>query len=169
MKAPSPDFHRDFICVTQCDHVRRWGKVFVMAVAVAVAGRVYGRLPAPDAIRIAKPPVPDTPSARGRVVYERYGCRMCHGDDGKGGFANPNAETDGKVPGVILVKEGYTPAEIAKVIRNGNPNIGLADPKGHTPPYRMPAWGDRMSALEVDDLVQYLLSLYPGSAQKSWR
>jgi mono/diheme cytochrome c family protein len=33
----------------------------------------------------------------------------------------------------------------------------------------MPSWADRMSAREVDDLVQYLLSLYPASAQKSWR
>ena len=149
--------------------MRGWGKFLVLAVALAVAGRVYGRLPWPEAIRVATPPVPDTAAARGRVVYERYGCRMCHGDAGKGGFANPNAETDGKVPGVTLVKEGYTPAEIAKLIRNGNPKIGLADPKGQTPPYRMPSWGDRMSAREVDDLVQYLLSLYPASAQKSWR
>jgi len=55
------------------------------------------------------------------------------------------------------------------LIRTGKQNIGLADPKGPTPPYRMPSWGDRMSAREVDDLVQYLLSLYPASAQKSWR
>jgi mono/diheme cytochrome c family protein len=147
----------------------RWGKFFVFAVAVAVAGRAYGRLPAPQAIRLDKPSVPGTATARGRVVYERYGCRMCHGDAGEGGFANPNAETDGKVPAIKFVKEGYTPAEIAKLIRTGTPRIGLADPKGQTPPYRMPSWDDRMSAREVDDLVQYLLSLYPASAQKKWR
>jgi mono/diheme cytochrome c family protein len=149
--------------------MRRWGPSLALAIVVAVAGRAYGRLPAPQTIRVAAPAVPDTAAARGRVVYERYGCRMCHGDAGKGGFANPNAETEGKVPGVTLVKEGYTPAEIAKLIRTGNPHIGLADPKGPTPPYRMPSWADRMSAREVDDLVQYLLSLYPASAQKSWR
>jgi mono/diheme cytochrome c family protein len=33
----------------------------------------------------------------------------------------------------------------------------------------MPSWGDRMSAPEVNDLVQYLLSLYPKSAEKGWR
>jgi len=141
----------------------------VVAVAVAVGGRVYGRLPAPESIRIDKPASPNTAASRGRVVYERYGCRMCHGDEGKGGFGNPNAETDGKVPGITFVKEGYTPAEIAKLIRTGTPKIGLADPKGPTPPYRMPSWGDRMTAREVDDLVQYLLSLYPVSAQKRWR
>ena len=149
--------------------MRRWHKFLVFAVAVAVAGRAYGRLPEPAAIRVVKPSVPDTAAARGRMVYERYGCRMCHGDAGKGGFANPNAETDGKVPNITLVKEGYTPAEIANLIRKGNPKIGLADPKGPTPPYRMPSWGDRMSTQDVNDLVQYLLSLYPKSAEKSWR
>ena len=149
--------------------MRRWGTFFVLAIVVLVVGRVFGRLPAPEVIRVAKPSMPETAAARGRVVYERYGCRMCHGDDGKGGFANPNSETQGKVPNITLVKEGYTTAEIAKLIRNGNPNIGLADPKGPTPPYRMPSWGDRMSAPEVNDLVQYLLSLYPKSAEKGWR
>lgn len=113
--------------------------------------------------------MPDTAAARGRLVYERYGCRMCHGDAGKGGFANPNAETEGKVPNITMVKEGYTPAEIAGLIRKGNANIGLADAKGPTPPFRMPSWGDWMSAQEVNDLVQDLLSLYPKSAEKSWR
>ena len=149
--------------------MRHWGGFLVLAVIVLVAGRVYGRLPAPEAVRVPKAQSPDTAAARGRVVYERYGCRMCHGDDGKGGFPNPNSETGGKVPNITLVKEGYTTAEIAKLIRKGNTKIGLEDPKGPTPPYRMPPWGDRMSDQEVNDVVQYLLSLYPKSAEKSWR
>jgi mono/diheme cytochrome c family protein len=149
--------------------MRRWGTFIVLAGALVIGGRAYARPPSPEAIRVVKPSVPESAAARGRVVYERYGCRMCHGNDGKGGFANPNAETDGKVPSIVFVKEGYTPAEIAKLIRTGTPRIGLADPKGPTPPYRMPSWSDRMSAREVDDLVQYLLSLYPASAEKKWR
>ena len=39
-------------------------------------------------------PRADTAIERGRVVYARYGCAMCHGADGKGGFKNPNSETD---------------------------------------------------------------------------
>jgi mono/diheme cytochrome c family protein len=139
--------------------MRRWVTLLVVAGALVIGGRAYARLPSPEVIHLAKPPIPASAAARGRVVYERYGCRMCHGDDGKGGFANPNAETDGKVPGITYVK----------LIRTGTPRIGLADPKGPMPPYRMPSWGDRMSAREVDDLVQYLLSLYPASAEKKWR
>lgn len=94
---------------------------------------------------------------------------MCHGDQGKGGFANPNAETEGKVPGVIYVAEGYTRDELRRLVRVGNPHIGKADPKGPTPPYRMPGWGDRMSDGELGDLVEYLFSLYPKSAEEKWR
>lgn len=147
----------------------RWGQVLAFAVAVVAAARVYGRPPEPTPVRMDPRQPPDTAEARGRIVFERYGCRMCHGANGQGGFANPNAETDGKVPAVVFVKEGYTPAELAQLIRRGNPTIGRADPKGPTPPYRMPGWGDRMSPREVDDLVQYLLSLYPKTAEETWR
>lgn len=102
-------------------------------------------------------------------MYTSYGCPLCHGDEGKGGFQNPNAETDGKVPAVTYVAEGYTPAELAKLVRAGAPRIGRADPNGPLPPYRMPGWGDLMTDEEVADLVRYLLSLLPRDAGSSWR
>ena len=149
--------------------MRRWGLFLVFAFAVAVAGRAYGRPPAPEVVRIIKQSVPDTAAARGRVVYERYGCRMCHGDDGKGGFSNPNAETDNQVPGVTFVKEGYTTQELRRKILDGVRTIGKAAPTGATPPYRMPGWAGQMTDAEVADLAQYLLSLYPKSANDKWR
>lgn len=148
--------------------MKRWGILLVL-VAVGVVARTYARPPAPQPIRIVAEPAPDAPVARGRLVYERYGCTLCHGAAGKGDFANPNAETDGKVPAVIFVKEGYTPDEVAEVILNGKPQIGRADPNGPVPPYRMPGWRDRMSKQEVGDLVQYLMSLYPKAASGRWR
>lgn len=125
--------------------------------------------PAPSAVRAAAPEVAATPEARGRLVYARYGCAMCHGADGRGGFANPNAETDGKVPAVTYVAEGYTPAELERLILDGTPAVGKADPNGPRPPYRMPGWRGRMREDEVRDLVRYLVSLYPESAAQSWR
>jgi len=125
--------------------------------------------PAPTAIRAAARESPATPEARGRLVYARYGCAMCHGPDGRGGFPNPNAETDGKVPAVIYVAEGYTPAELEKLILDGTPTIGKADPNGPRPPYRMPGWRGWMTEGEVADLVRYLMSLYPKSAGETWR
>lgn len=106
---------------------------------------------------------------RGRLVYGRYGCAMCHGAAGEGGVANPNAETDGKVPGVLYVKEGYTAAELRTKLLDGVRTVGKADPRSNTPPLRMPGWRGHMSDRETDDLVQFLFSLYPALAEEKWR
>lgn len=138
--------------------------------AVGLVARAQTRPPLPQVVRAAVDrESPESASQRGRAVYERYGCAMCHGADGKGGFANPNAETDGQVPGVQYVAEGYTEAELARKILDGVHTVGKADPKGPRPPYRMPGWAGYMTEQEVHDLVQYLVGLYPESAQEKWR
>jgi mono/diheme cytochrome c family protein len=143
------------------------GGVFVLLFAGVHVGT---RAPAPQAIRAPRSePRADTAVERGRAVYARYGCAMCHGADGKGGFKNPNSETDGKVPAVIFVKEGFTPKEVAKKVLDGQTLIGRQGGTGPTPPYRMPGWHGQMSAAEADDLTQFLFSLYPASAAQSWR
>lgn len=148
----------------------RWLIALAAVVVSVVAVRAQLRPPDPQILRLASTsPAAETPVARGKILYDRYGCAMCHGADGKGGFANPNAETDGKIPAVVFVKEGYTVAEVAEVIRHGKPRIGRADPKGPIPPYRMPGWHDRLSKQEIDDLVQFLMSLYPKAAAEKWR
>ena len=141
--------------------------VFIL---LSVATRVGTRPPAPVAVRAPKGEVrADTAVERGRAVYARYGCGMCHGADGKGGFKNPNSETDGKVPAVIFVKEGFTAKEVAKKALDGQVLVGRQGGAGPTPPYRMPGWRGQMSAAEADDLTQFLFSLYPASAAQSWR
>ena len=142
-----------------------------MVVALAVVGyglRLEMRAPAPQSVRT---PGGTGPSAieRGHAVYGQYGCAVCHGTDGKGGFANPNAETDGKVPGVTFVAEGYTRRELRKKILDGLATIGKKDQKGPRPPFRMPGWAGQMSDAEVADLVEYLWSLYPKSETQKWR
>lgn len=138
-------------------------------VIVAISGRALSGVPAPRAIRLASAEAPVAADARGRLVYERYGCAMCHGTDGKGGFPNPNAETDGKVPGVIYVAEGYTRAELRRKILDGVVTIGRADPNGPPPPFRMPGWKGQMTTPDIDDLVEYLFAVYPKSAAETWR
>ncbi len=138
--------------------------------ALGLGVRLEIRPPMPEPIR--RPPAPaDASNAvdRGRAVYRRYGCAMCHGADGKGGFANANAETGGKVPGLLYVKEGYTARELRKKLLDGAPTIGKADSRGPVPPYRMPGWRGRMNDAEVNDLVEYLFGLYPKSAEEKWR
>ena len=134
-----------------------------------VALRSVLRPPDPTVVRAeAARPSEDTAVSRGKLLYAQYGCVMCHGADGRGGRENPNAETDGKIPGVIKVAEGYTEAELVRLIRRGTPRIGKTDASGPVPPYRMPGWGDRLTDDQLRDLVRYLISLAPPSA-KGWR
>ncbi len=138
-------------------------------VVVAAIARAQMRPPEPRAVRVAASAAAIQAIERGRRVYGRYGCAQCHGTDATGGFANRNSETDGKVPGLQFVKEGYTPSELRRKILDGAPTIGKGDSNGPTPPYRMPGWAGQMTDNEVADLVQYLISLYPNTAEDKWR
>lgn len=148
------------------ERVKRWS-VLLVIVVVVLAVRAYGRPPAPESIRTTAKPTPEAPLARGRLVYERYGCMLCHGVEGKGGVANPNALRNAQVPSITEVADVYTVAEVTTLVRNGRSHVDRADEKGAAPPYRMPGWGERMSDQEVSDLVQYVMSLTPKSAKKS--
>jgi mono/diheme cytochrome c family protein len=145
----------------------------VLAVAALLAigygARVQMRAPAPQPTRSAAVSPEATAVARGHGVYGRYGCAGCHGADGKGGFPNLNSETEGKVPGVTFVAEGFTRGELRKKILDGFAPVGRKDPNGPRPPYRMPGWAGQMSDGEVADLVEYLWSLYPKSETQKWR
>jgi mono/diheme cytochrome c family protein len=136
---------------------------------VALPVHYQARPPAPTTVRVSvEPPAVDA-AARGQLVYQAYGCAMCHGADAKGGFANLNSESAGKVPGLVMVKEGYLEREVVQKILDGAPRIGKADPKGPTPPFRMPGWRDRMTRAEATDLTKYLFSLYPKKTEDKWR
>ena len=166
MNVRSPDFHRGVIFIPDRKSVKRGLAVALVAIA-ALALRAYERPPAPTIVPTHASPVATTPEARGRLVFERYACRLCHGEDGQGGLANPNA-LGGKVPSVIIeyAAEGYSPAELKRLIVNGVPKLDRDDPKGPVPPYRMPGWKDQISSQDLDDLVRYLLNLYPQSVGK---
>lgn len=144
--------------------------VAIAVILVAVGVHLETRATAPVPVRQKVEPPPADAVERGRQVYMTYGCGMCHGADAKGGFANPNAESEGKVPGLVMVKEGYLERELVQKILDGAPRIGKADAKGPVPPYRMPGWRDRMTRAEATDLARYLVSLYPKKADdEKWR
>jgi mono/diheme cytochrome c family protein len=144
--------------------------LYLLGLAVVGVGVHYEtRAVAPSVVH-QQMQTPADAAARGRLLYQSYGCGVCHGSDAKGGFANANSETEGKVPGLLKVKEGYLERELVQKILDGAPHIGKADDKGPTPPYRMPGWKDRMTRAEATDLAKYLVSLYPKDAAKdSWR
>lgn len=142
----------------------------LIVVGLLVAGysvSLLTRPPAPQILRVSAAAT-DTAIARGRVVYDRWGCAACHGEDGKGGFANPNSETSGRVPGVTAVADGYLKSELRRYLLKGNATIGKEDPKGPRPPFRMPGWAGQMTEEEAADLTEYLFSLFkPAGEGKS--
>ena len=113
-------------------------------------------------------PPPLTPELRGEILFKRYGCRGCHGDGGAGGVANRNSQSGEMVPALLYVKEGYTPDELKDRIRHGVPKVEKLDPEGPEPPLTMPAFGSRLTERQLDDLVSYLLSLYPEEEGLNW-
>ncbi len=131
--------------------------------------RLFGGGPLPTTVQSPALAPAATPQARGRAVYDRYGCAMCHGTDGKGGVANTNAASGGKIPELTKVAEGYTADELRRLILKGTATIDRANAAGPRPPLRMPGWRDRMTDREAADLAQYLMSLEPRGAKDSWR
>lgn len=95
----------------------------------------------------------------GKAIFEKFGCAGCHGRAGKGGIINPNAPGN-LVPAIIYVKEGYSKDELKEYLLKGavsqkdNPNLA-------NPPLFMPPWIDKISEMELNNLVKYLMSLYP--------
>ncbi len=138
-------------------------------VIVVIGARLLGGPPMPAPVRVPAAAAGGSPQARGRLVYQRYGCAMCHGAEGKGGVANPNAETAGKIPELTRVAEGYTARELSTLILKGTPTIGRANANGPRPPFRMPGWRDRMTDREAADLAQYLMSLEPKGGGDRWK
>ncbi len=127
------------------------------------------RAPLPESTRVSAADGGASPEERGRIVYREYGCALCHGENGDGGFSNPNAETAGKVPGLLYVAEGYTRAELRQKILDGQAVVGRENANAPPPPFRMPGWRGRMGDGATDDLVAYLFRLYPASKQEKWR
>ncbi|MBI4386657.1 MAG: c-type cytochrome, partial [Elusimicrobia bacterium] len=91
---------------------------------------------------------------RGRQVYARYGCAVCHGPAGKGGIPNPNAQID-PIPPLNRVAEGFTEEEVKTVVREGR-IPGAKDPDGIQPQLWMNSWKNLMDEEELDALVDYL-------------
>ncbi len=130
--------------------------------------RAVERAPLPVPLHLPPVATGAGPVQRGRLVYARYGCSMCHGAEGRGGVSNPNAETAGVIPALTRVADGYTDDELRQLILRGTPTIGRANPKGARPPLRMPGWRDRMTDAEARDLVAYLMALAPKTADEKW-
>lgn len=99
-----------------------------------------------------------TPVARGHEVAERMGCFGCHGPGGERPIPNPGA-SGGEVPrwgGGVWMMFNDDERDVRAWIRDGHR-------EGHPPDeaalIAMPAFGDRLTEDELDDLVAYVLAV----------
>ena len=103
-----------------------------------------------------------TPEQRdGLKVYHEYSCFACHGEAGKGGVPNFNAQTGQQVPSLIHVADSYTKAQLIAKIQNGVPVEPSLDTNKPAPPLHMPTFKGIISNKQLQDLAAYLFSLKP--------
>jgi mono/diheme cytochrome c family protein len=98
-----------------------------------------------------------TPASRGAELAVSLGCTACHGPHGAGGIADPGSR-DGVVPGwdgPTLATYARDEAELREWIVDGRPKrlAALGASRSTVP---MPAFRDRLSDLELGDLLAYL-------------
>lgn len=129
----------------------RWIAVFLAGVAVIVGTLAVLRRP-------------NLPAAeRGRRLAEQTGCFGCHGPGGFHGASNPG-RADKTVPNFDddLMMYAKTPAEIREWIHDGVTRRKAVSGTWRTQrelgALRMPAFGERLSAAQIDDLVAYVMA-----------
>jgi mono/diheme cytochrome c family protein len=99
------------------------------------------------------------PAQRGARLAAELGCLGCHGPGGR--LADPEGTLGvGTVPSFDhddVTSYAKSEAEIREWIRDGRPRR-LTEEEGYErdPVLRMPAWGDRLSPQELDQLVAYV-------------
>ncbi len=135
-----------------------------------------------------------SPVERGKKSYLRVGCALCHGLGGRGGVRNPNAK-GGEVPAlskladtivndktqadrlVTLLQQGAPLDEhepwlgeffkIKKSIREGKTSL-KENPNEPAPPLTMPKWGQKLSDKQIEELIAYVITLFPEDKWESW-
>jgi len=130
-------------------------RLFLIAVLVALAAGIGVIL------FVTRPHL--TAAERGRRLAEASGCFACHGPEGIRGMPNPG-RAEGKVPNYegSLMMYAESADQIREWIRDGGTksrfqsSSWLADRKHGV--LRMPAYGDRLSKSEIEDLVAFVMA-----------
>lgn len=137
----------------------RWWPRFLLLIVALQAGWI-AYAPVRDlAIQVERDPVRE-----GRELAAELGCFNCHGPAGLGGVTNPGSPLD-TVPGfqeqtpMMFV---HNDEEIRQYIRDGAPAAKLKREsyrkEMEAQAIRMPAYGEWVTAEEVDALVAYIRS-----------
>lgn len=97
---------------------------------------------------------------RGARLFQEQ-CAQCHGPEGQG---HPDWQTTGVVAAPPLNGTGNdwkrSRAELVAVIQNGAKRDGALV---------MPAWKDRLSEAEINDLIAWFQALWPPEVYAKWQ
>ncbi|MDP2645102.1 MAG: DmsE family decaheme c-type cytochrome [Desulfobacterales bacterium] len=107
------------------------------------------------------------PEDRGKIVFNKYGCFVCHGNEGSGGVKNRNSLAGGKVTALTFISRAFGEAALIEKIVSGSFEVLKADPAGSIPPLSMPGvYRAMMTKAELSDLAAYLKSLAPEEGEQ---
>ena len=100
--------------------------------------------------------------SRGGALFQKY-CARCHGSDAQGAHNWTKRDADGKYGAPPLNGTGHTwhhakPA-LVRTIKQGTLKIGGS----------MPPWQDKLSDEQIEDLLGYIISLWPDEVYQIWR
>lgn len=103
---------------------------------------------------------------RGELVFKRFGCWACHGENASGGIKNPNMAPDEMMPPLKKVTNDYTKEEFLARLQKKTMAERLINNRP-APPFFCPDYGNYMDKSELDDLYAYLQSFAP--KKNKWR
>lgn len=99
--------------------------------------------------------------ARGAEIYTQY-CASCHGAMAQGAPNWQRPGPDGKYPPPPLDASGHAwhhpRVALKKTIRDGTLGLGGS----------MPAWGDKLSEGDIEAVIVWMQSLWPGEIYQAW-
>ena len=98
---------------------------------------------------------------QGRKIFTEH-CANCHGGNAEGHPQWRQVGSDGKYPPPPLNGTGHawhhSRDVLRDVIKNGSPSQ-----QGN-----MPAWKDKLSAEQIEQVIDYFQSLWPDSVYSAW-
>ena len=97
---------------------------------------------------------------RGELVFKRFACWSCHGEEGRGGIRNPNAEPDETVAALTRTALNYDLNKLKILLAERRVPKPL-DRTLEPPPFFCPDYSEAIMEDELEELYAYLQSLAP--------